>query len=178
MKNIKEIKNDLSLEPYFLDYLRYSEECGELPEDFPENISPEEQERIMIKAEKVDNALAHLIDVINEKYETDFDIEEIEEEDEIANILNDTCEDYVSKYGFEYIMSRPFEFILDDNPEITDLILENGINFCEKCNTKLKELKFDELPEEIKAEYNDMKNSIQYYLYCPECDEYSIISLN
>ena len=178
MKNIKEIKNDHSLEPYFLDYLRYSEECGELPELLPEGITIEEKEDLIMKAEKVDNALANLIDVINEKYETEFDLDEIEEEDEIANILNDTCEDYVDQYGIEFIMSRPFEFPIDDISEDSDLMLENGINFCEKCNTKMKELKFEELPDDIKADYNDMKKSIQYYLYCPECNEYSIISLN
>ena len=178
MKDIKEIKTDVTLEPFFLDYIRCAEESNDLPDDMPKDVSPEQAENIIRIAYKADIALMNLIDEINDAYEKEYELEEIEDDDEIANVLNEACEYYIEKHSIEKIMTRPLEFINDDNLDLTDLMLDNGINFCEKCNSEKEEYTYDALPENLKIEFKELKDTAEYFLYCPICNECSIISKN
>jgi hypothetical protein len=178
MKNIKDIKNDIGLEPFFLDYIKCEEEATELPDEMPKNISSEESERIIKLAYRADIALENLVEEINRKYKTEFEIDEIEEEDEIAELLNETCDLYVEKYTIEYILARPLAFIGENDLDLSEFLLENDMNICVKCNSEKEEIHFDDLPEEIKKEFDDVKDKTEYYLFCPECKEYSIITPN
>ena len=56
MKNIHDIKNDLSLEPFFLDYIRCAEESYDIPDEMPKGISEEEQKCIFERFYMVDKS--------------------------------------------------------------------------------------------------------------------------
>ncbi len=178
MKNIQEIKTDVTLEPFFLDYIRCEEEAADLPETMPEGLSEEETEKLMNLAFKVDMALDNLLEAINDRYDTDFDQDEIEDEDEIADILNDTCDYYVEKYSLEKILARPLVSMNDNSPDLIDFIKKNNLGLCDKCNVEQEEVNFEELPEEIKKEFDNVKEKAEHYLFCPECKEYTIINPN
>jgi hypothetical protein len=184
MKNIHEIKNDATLEPFFLDYIRCAEESYDIPEELPKGISEEEAEKIIKLAYKTDVALMNLVDEINDKYETKFDIDEINDDDEIANILNDTCDLYIEKHTIEKITARPLEFINDDTLDLTDMmlnsdeVLDTDANFCTSCNKARVEVDFEALPDEIKSEVEKSESKAVYFLFCPDCEEYSVISSN
>lgn len=178
MISFDEIKNDNELEPFFLDYIRCAEESNDLPEEMPKDISEEEAESIIKTAYKADVSLLNLLSEINDKYKTEYDADEIEDDDEIAEILNQTCEHYIDMHTIETIMARQLEFINDDNLDLTDLMLDNGINFCEKCNTEKVEYRFKELPDDIKTEFKDMEESAEYFMYCPVCKDYAVIYPN
>lgn len=61
------------------------------------------------------------------------------------------------------------------NQGILDKLL--GVNDCRKCDGIRDEFSFKELPdhEQHHWEKSEIVDQIDYFLYCPNCDEYSAI---
>ena len=45
---------------------------------------------------------------------------------------------------------------------------------CKKCNSVRKELNFDELPEQMKKDSEELKHHSIKYFYCEKCRQISI----
>jgi hypothetical protein len=65
------------------------------------------------------------------------------------------------------------------NPSVMNLheILNIHMNNCRECGGKRDEFAFDELPDEEQEHWNEpeIKDSIDCFLHCPNCEEYSAI---
>jgi hypothetical protein len=62
-------------------------------------------------------------------------------------------------------------------PSFADLSRMKGLDNCRNCNGLRDEFSLDELPDEEQEHWKEpeIKDSIESFLFCPTCEEYSAI---
>ncbi len=55
------------------------------------------------------------------------------------------------------------------------MLLDEHMLSCNKCNSNRRKLDYEELPIKMQNVFKELRNCVDYYLYCSCCEEYSMI---
>ncbi|MBS2101148.1 hypothetical protein [Carboxylicivirga linearis] len=175
MSTTRIIKRNKELEVYFLRYIRtayYQTLLGEVDETDIDDIL--KQERVL---ENFKDALNELADILEQKYNLVIDYNT---HDCIANkIIIEVSEYYVQKYSIHKILEmteKYYEFQEANKQEnLMNEILNISITECSKCGKRRDKVRESKIPPEMLNQIIEEKIEVDYYLHCPNCNEYSMI---
>ena len=171
MNIIEQIKENKTIESYFLYYIKWSYSKETLPAEPPANISKKELAKAGVIISNYAKARNELLVELQKKYDSIIQSNNLN----INRIIIEVCEYYEDKYGKPAILKMTENKTAAKNsPEdIFKDMLKIQISNCEICRTPRLELKYQDLPIEQQNRFQYDANN--YYLFCEKCNTYTVV---
>ena len=177
MISTRAIKRNKELEKYFLDYLKWTYLFQEIPDKPQMSLKSKDFSKFIEITNERDRAIKELFKQLFKQY--GLQVQSDSCNDPVNQIIIDVSEYYDKKYGEETILKMTNHKIKQSSKQNKDLIqqmLRIKSNNCERCGAQRVEMAYKQLPIETRQLFELGLEQADYYLFCPKCNTYTMIS--